>query len=349
MSEQPFAYNQDEIIYHRLKSLNNHSQEDFFLNECGFRFMPRLQRLVPWDRLEEISGYLAEDVDLVQFVECPVSTSRKCDYCSASMTSDIEEDDFEAGYTYSFFLGLEDQYDNRHRDLYRCPECGWWCLEVSLTRNTGDMIAFSKTDRYLAQGVLRHFDVSAPDAALEDLVSWLKRDNQSISEIDPYRFEDLVASCLENIFGKNEVRKIGGRADRGIDILISESAGEKIIVQVKRRSNIDKAESVAVVRSLNGVLLRERIPHGMVVTTSRLFTTQARREIEDTRKNYLRGEFSRYRVDLVTFDQIMGMIEQSPLDTEVIFKHLDPHHYDAWRARFDPGYQDREFPDAQHI
>lgn len=344
MVKRPFAYNLDEVIYHRVKTLNNHAQEDFYFNDCGFRFEPRLQRLVPWDRLEEISGYLAKDIDLAEFVECPGLYSKKCEYCSTEMTSDIEEDEFEAGYTKAFFSGLEERYDNRWRDLFRCPQCGWWCLEINLTRNHADVFAYSHTDRYQAQGVLRHFDVSAPDAAIEDLVSWIKRDNKAISEIDPFRFEDLLTSCLKNVYGENEVRKIGSRVDRGIDIIISENSKETIIVQVKRRSNIDKAESVAVVRSLNGVLLRKKVPRGMVITTSRLFTTHAHQEVEETRRNHRRGAFSRYRVDLLGFDQVVGLIDQSSADDMVIFKHIDPEHYDDWRAKFDPGYDFRELP-----
>ncbi|NIJ64204.1 hypothetical protein FHR20_001135 [Sphingomonas leidyi] len=173
--------------------------------------------------------------------------------------------------------------------------------------------------------------MSAPDAALEDLVYWLKRHNQSISEVDPFRFEDLIAQFLKERFGPTQVRKVGGRKDMGIDMLVAQAGDDPLFVQVKRRSKLNRCESVATVRTMNGVLLRERSPYGMVITTSKSFSPDAIREAYAVRKNYVDGPFSRHNIELVDLPGVLAMLGESELDRAAYRNHESYVDFENWR------------------
>lgn len=65
---------------------------------------------------------------------------------------------------------------------------------------------------------------------------FLSRHPHHVAHVDPFAFEALMSECLRDRFGQYaEVIKVGGRKDRGIDILVLRKNAEKILVQVKRR------------------------------------------------------------------------------------------------------------------
>lgn len=51
-----------------------------------------------------------------------------------------------------------------------------------------------------------------------------------------------------------------------------------MLIQVKRHADFTKAESVKTVRELQGVMLQRGVPRGMIITTARGFSAQARAE-----------------------------------------------------------------------
>lgn len=55
------------------------------------------------------------------------------------------------------------------------------------------------------------------------------RRGEDISDVDPFRFEDLVKEALDQHYDPGAVRKIGGRKDRWIDLLLFESTDSVIV------------------------------------------------------------------------------------------------------------------------
>jgi hypothetical protein len=106
----------------------------------------------------------------------------------------------------------------------------------------------------------------------------LRNHPKHLAHVNSRVFEELIADCLTSAFPTSEVIKVGGSGDRGIDIMLLNTSGEKYLVQIKRRSNIEKNESVEVVRLLNGVLFRENAAKGLVITTAKNYTRAAVQE-----------------------------------------------------------------------
>jgi HJR/Mrr/RecB family endonuclease len=131
---------------------------------------------------------------------------------------------------------------------------------------------------------------------------YLSNHPNDLAHVDPFAFEQLIFECLKDSYGADvEVIKVGGRKDRGIDILLIRCQSEKTLVQVKRRRNILLAEGVSVVRELNGVLFREQVAKGMVITTATSFSQEARKEakIEAVEK---------HEVALLTFSDVVSLL-----------------------------------------
>jgi HJR/Mrr/RecB family endonuclease len=158
--------------------------------------------------------------------------------------------------------------------LAHCEICGFW--RVVSTDGLGSF----HTSRELSahRGVAKLFQIDGLDVPLSDLKRFLRQNPAHLAHVNPYAFEDLVADCLRAAFPQCDLVNVGGRHDRGIDIILIQTTGERYLVQIKRRSNIEKNESVDVVRYLNGVIFRENAAKGLVVTTARNYTPDAQQE-----------------------------------------------------------------------
>lgn len=207
------------------------------------------------------------------------------------------------------------------QEAFSCPYCGWWKMPVKHTSyqyvNNSERQEIRwgrKIGKYglqenisleiLAFGIMKEFEISGSDAPLLELRKWLARHPEHITNVDPIKFEELIYQCFRDQKGENEVIRVGGRKDKGIDLILVNCSDDRILVQIKRREDNNRLEGVDVVRQLNGVLLREGIPTGMVVTTARGFTRDA--IAEATFKSY--GRFSRHRVDLLSFEHVKELI-----------------------------------------
>jgi hypothetical protein len=181
-----------------------------------------------------------------------------------------------------------------------CTSCGWWC--VSFRRVEG-FVSFDELDYWHTYAVMRRFDPLALDTPLSLARGYLSRNPHKLARFDPFHFEALMADCLRDYFGDGEIIKIGGRNDRGIDIKVVRAGGQKLLVQVKRRSDFSRREGVEAVRTLHGVMLREGVPRGMVITTARSYTSEAKREVKQASRN-LQG----YSMDLLSYDDVVDLL-----------------------------------------
>jgi len=73
------------------------------------------------------------------------------------------------------------------------------------------------------------------------------------------------------------------------------------------REDLGSTEGVKTVRELNGVLLREATPHGMIVTSAKGFTRAAREEIRRVTEN-TNMFFESYRLDLLAFPEVVDLL-----------------------------------------
>ncbi|HEX7278105.1 MAG TPA: restriction endonuclease [Solirubrobacterales bacterium] len=215
--------------------------------------------------------------------------TRHCIYCSTPLVR---------GETADLRLVERDfvwQYQTKE-----CPFCGWWCVTYKLEQR---LFAWDEEDYFHAYAVMRRFDPLALDTPLSLARDFLSRNPHKLARFDPFRFESLMADCLRDYFGDGEIRKIGGRNDRGIDIKVIFAGGQTLLVQVKRHSDFLRREGVDVVRALHGVMLREGVPRGMVISTAHDYTQEARAEVEQTSQN-LQG----YSMDLLAYDDVVSLL-----------------------------------------
>lgn len=218
------------------------------------------------------------------------TTRARCRFCSSEMNDRTDKKN-------EFFLEL-------------CKLCGFW--RVVNLRGLG---GFRNGEPQAARrGVAKFYDIGALDVPVADLRRFLIKHPHHISNVNPYAFEELVADCMRSAFTNCDIIKVGGRKDRGIDLIIISTSGEKYLAQIKRRSNINKSESVHVVRQLNGVLFRENVAKGLVVTTARKYTADATKETWVTTPHGEEGAWQ--SIELYGFEDIVKWLDLPPCEDD---------------------------------
>lgn len=181
-----------------------------------------------------------------------------------------------------------------------CDVCGWWCVTHLIQEES--WYFWSEAYRH-AFAALKRYDPLAVETPLALARDYLARNPHKLARFDPFRFEDLMAECLTEVFGDGEVVKLGGRQDGGLDIKAIRSNGETTLVQVKRRADFSKKEGVVTVRELHGVMLREGVPRGMIITTAHDFSRAARDEVAQTRRT-----LHHYSMELLPLADVVSLL-----------------------------------------
>lgn len=163
-------------------------------------------------------------------------------------------------------------------EVAECPRCNWWC--ISYNEQAPFFLAWDFYKTMHAYAVMRSFDVFGLDTPLELARRHLAHNQHKIARFDPFKFEELMADCLQDYLGDHEIIKLGGRRDKGIDIKAVRSDGQLTLVSVKRHADYSKRESVKTIRDLHGVMLRDGVTRGMVITTARDFSDDAKDDVE---------------------------------------------------------------------
>lgn len=148
---------------------------------------------------------------------------------------------------------------SRYRKVHCCPVCGWWTVKerAVLDRGFDGEIRFRGT-----AGVLQRFAVDDPRADLADVRQFLAAQYSRRYEVDPWRFEEVVASVYADLgyTARTTVRS----GDGGIDVFLDGPQG-LVGVQVKRTVN---RISVEQIRAFCGALYLRGVTAGVFVTTS---------------------------------------------------------------------------------
>jgi hypothetical protein len=169
--------------------------------------------------------------------------------------------------------------------VYLCAGCGSW----SVVQHVDDALD-SEGLRYVVHlaGALERFGAT-DDLPAEELAMQLRLGGLSLADLTPKAFERLIARILSDVWRDCEVRHVGvsgGRGDGGVDVvLVQEDRAH--LVQIKHHPlhlgrNIARREGVKTIRELNGVLFREGIPRGIVISSSPGYTRGAREEARAT-------------------------------------------------------------------
>lgn len=222
-----------------------------------------------------------------------LSRTRHCIYCGTLLRRGQTDD-----------LRLRDRGFVWRYETKECTSCGWWCVSYRLEER---FFAWDELDYFHAYAVMRRFDPLALDTPLSLARGYLARNPHKLARFDPFHFEALMVDCLRDYFGDGEVHRIGGHNDRGIDIKVVEAGEQTLLVQVKRRGDFSRREGVEAVRSLHGVMLREGVPRGMLITTARAYTREAKREVKDAQES-VQG----YSMELMSYRDVVDLLGEPP-------------------------------------
>lgn len=191
------------------------------------------------------------------------------------------------------------------KHLFVCGHCGWWQL---ISGGGGYGLKTCKTHR----GLLNKYPLDSLDAPLSELREYLRRHPSDVAYVNPTAFERLMGDCLRDKYDPCEVLHVGGTADGGIDLILIKLDEGPRLVQVKRCGDLTSSEGVKVVRELNGVLFRDNIAKGMIITTASRFTKPA---LDETSIWTPTGQT--YDMDLLSYSDVVELFDVKP---------RQPHH-----------------------
>jgi restriction system protein len=144
-----------------------------------------------------------------------------------------------------------------------CWRCGWWSVYRVHQGNVPD---YPEAEDYFgAIGCLKELDLKDISAPLKDVRQYLLAKKERIYSVHPKVFEDVVGSVFKDHgYG---VRVTAYEGDDGIDVILNDSSGHTIGVQVKRHKKELRIEAEQI-RSLAGALLLGGHTKGIFITTS---------------------------------------------------------------------------------
>lgn len=180
----------------------------------------------------------------------------KCLFCSFPLNTLID-----GNQTVKNALRVVDLVSNIERV---CPICGWW-LWYEKTDMMRPVLSWNFCYHHIegAIGSLKEFDVSDQSVPIEAIRSYLAAKYDARFQVDPWRFEEVVASVYRDVGYQARVTARSG--DGGIDVILDGPDNEVIGVQVKRYKDRIGVEQI---RSFSGALFLEGMARGVFVTTS---------------------------------------------------------------------------------
>lgn len=221
-------------------------------------------------------------------------------------------------YADCLFCGSKLQYVYHRHDsvaqmrynisIKECPECGWWIANNDLKEKNID--GYNKKDYVTSNfynGIVKKYDINDRKLPLNVLNDELKRNLLTLNKINPYKLEELVQGILSDFFSC-EVKWVGGKGDKGIDLVVVES-DNPILVQIKRRENPDKVEVIKGVREFIGTLYIEGKSRGIYVTTSKKYSKGCK-----CLKEKMLNERKLEYFDLIDFDRLIAMLHLEKKD-----------------------------------
>ncbi len=206
--------------------------------------------------------------------------------------------------------GAPDDYLDGSVYIWNCA-CGWWELLESDGSWFHGKSNFLHT---LSSAVLKKFGESSLGEPLHALRAEVLARKNLLYTIDPKKMEILVASIMEDIYDC-DVHVCGRSHDGGVDLVLLNSENPTL-VQVKRRHEGAKSESVSQIRHLLGSTLLKGGRRCAFVTTADRFSREARRAATEAIKRDLVESF-----ELVDSNRLLEMLELTVKKPEERWRH----------------------------
>lgn len=171
----------------------------------------------------------------------------QCPYCGSALNETRSEwDDF-----------------NEANDVHdECRSCCWWRHKVIPNHY------FIGDTRI---GTLTQAKRSGLPTDVRAAIEEINRIPERLYELDPARFERLVGQVLSALYD-SPVIYTGRTHDGGVDLVLLETGGGHVPVQVKRRARGARVEGVSLIREFRGALLLKGWDKGIVVSTADHFS-----------------------------------------------------------------------------
>jgi len=222
-----------------------------------------------------------------------------------------------------------------HQSIFVCLKCGFWGGRGSRFDNI-------LMEGIPSRGVLAFYKPFKPLAEQQSnyLISHLRKHPKELPNIGPKRAEKFVLDLIKESFDC-EVKAIGGTRDGGVDGYILNNDEISTIIQVKWREDMNKAESVGVVREVAGTLLARGVPSGILISNRNHFSKDAIKDTKAINKNGSIG-LSKMNLTLIDYHDIIDMLDISNtqltanMELKDWYKEDSNHVFDgAARLNFD--------------
>jgi restriction system protein len=172
-------------------------------------------------------------------------------------------------------ITLKDVEWHKSENVWECEKCGWWeySFYSYMNDDSGLEVNYKDWELTVNSAILREFEVGSNQVPVEVLKSYINKNEHEIFNIHHKKMEELVASIFRDHYSC-EVQIVGKSNDGGVDLILINS-DEPTIVQVKRRMDKKKTESVKEIRDLIGATLLAGSRKCIFVTTADHFSSSA--------------------------------------------------------------------------
>jgi len=203
-----------------------------------------------------------------------------CPYCKSNLVIteiddcwNISEEQILAAHAitsdgYKELHDLEDCYLDLKLDtqditvrVHYCWTCGWWRLLKQICVCAREWQIWDI--QFGCSGILQELNLQDIDSPLEEVKNFITRHYDKRFLVHHFKFQDLVTSVFKNL-GYN-ILATAYMNDGGVDVVMTDSNGQKIGVQVKRYKDLIEVEQI---RAFVGALFLKDLTKGIFVTTS---------------------------------------------------------------------------------
>jgi restriction system protein len=185
-----------------------------------------------------------------------------------------------------------------------CGCCGWWTV---YRVHQGGLARAPEAEGFSASiGCLKELDLADVSTPLAEIRKFLMAKKDRVYEVHPKIMEDVVGSVFKD-FGY-QVRVTAYSRDDGIDVILDDSSGETIGVQVRRYKK-DLPIEAEQIRSLAGALQLGAHTRGVFLTTSSF-----RKGAKTTARRYAAIGVPIELMDAERFFKALGIAQRQSLD-----------------------------------
>jgi len=196
-----------------------------------------------------------------------------------------------------------DTWGKKNDEVRKCSSCGWW--QYNYVENIKEEARWYQLLIRFYKGVVKVFNSEDKKLPISVLNEECKKNPVILYQVGTRKFEEFLQCTLKSVYNC-EVIHCGKTGDGGIDLLILNS-DEPILVQAKRRTEAKSnyAEPIKDIREFLGVMLINKAQKGIYVTTSKKYSKNTEKTINDIIEKKIVTRF-----DIVNFDALISIFNQ---------------------------------------